>query len=53
MNPRPTATAEKARAVPCDVLTVPATYGLPLYKFPPREEVLEKIKAREAAEAQK
>src|SRR5262245_38723969 len=37
---RQTATAERATPVPCDVLAIPATYGLPLFKFPPREEVL-------------
>lgn len=41
---RPTATVEKAKPVPCDVLAIPATYGLPIYRFPPREEVLEQIK---------
>lgn len=37
--PLPSATAEKAKPVPCDVLAIPATYGLPVYRFPPREEV--------------
>lgn len=43
-NTRVTATAERGAPVPCDVLVVPATYGLPRYRFPPREEVLEQIK---------
>ncbi len=39
VSPRPSATAEKAKPVACDVLAIPATYGLPVYRFPPREEV--------------
>lgn len=39
VNLRPTSTAEHARAIPCDVLAVPATYGHPMFRFPPREEV--------------
>jgi len=41
---RPMATVEKAKPIPCDVLAIPATYGLPLYRFPPREEVVVAIK---------
>ncbi len=33
-------TREPAYPIPCDVLVVPATYGLPIYRFPPQEEVL-------------
>lgn len=44
VNTRPSATAEKAKPVECDVLTIPATYGLPVYRFPPREEVVLSIK---------
>ncbi len=32
-------TAERARAVPCDAIALPATYGLPMYRFPDRAEV--------------
>lgn len=44
VNPRQTATAERARPIPCDTLVLPATYGLPMFRFPPREEVYEAIK---------
>lgn len=44
VSTRPTSTVEKAKPVACDVLALPATYGLPIYKFPPREEVVERIK---------
>jgi putative mRNA 3-end processing factor len=44
VNTRPSATAEKAKPLECDVLSVPATYGLPLYRFPPREEVIVSIR---------
>ncbi len=40
---RRSVTAERASPVPCDVLVLPPSYGLPLYRFPPREEVLEQI----------
>jgi putative mRNA 3-end processing factor len=43
VNTRVTLTAERAKAIPCDTLVVPATYGIPLFKFPPREEVYEEI----------
>lgn len=43
INPRVTATVEAAEPVPCDVLAIPATYGLPVYRFPPREEVIARI----------
>lgn len=45
VNTRPTATVERAKPVPCDVLAIPATYGLPLYRFPEREEVFERMKS--------
>lgn len=41
---RETETAESARAIPCDTLVIPATYGLPIYRFPPREEVYGQMK---------
>lgn len=44
VNTRHTATAERAAPVPCDVLAIPATYGLPMFSFPPREEVFQQIK---------
>lgn len=44
VSTRPSGTVEKARPVPCDVLAIPATYGLPIYRFPPRDEVAEQIK---------
>ena len=45
INIRKTLTVEHARPVPCDVLAVPATYGLPTYRFPEREAVLADIRA--------
>jgi putative mRNA 3-end processing factor len=45
VNPRKTATAEQGTPVPCDVLAIPATYGAPMYRFPPREEVLHALTA--------
>jgi putative mRNA 3-end processing factor len=45
VNTRATMTAEKAKPVPCDTLVVPATYGLPEHRFPPREEVYEQIRS--------
>lgn len=44
VNPRKTATAELGAPVECDVLAIPATYGAPMYRFPPREEVLANIR---------
>jgi putative mRNA 3-end processing factor len=44
VNVRHTATVERASPVHCDVLAIPATYGIPIFKFPPREEVLTRIK---------
>jgi putative mRNA 3-end processing factor len=45
VNTRATLTTERAKPVPCDTLVIPATYGLPMYKFPPRDEVYEQIKS--------
>jgi len=39
VSTRPMATVEKARPIECDVLAIPATYGIPRYTFPPREEI--------------
>jgi putative mRNA 3-end processing factor len=36
-------TAERARPVPCDVLALPATFGQRHFRFPERDEVLERI----------
>ncbi len=44
VNPRKTATAEQGVPIECDVLALPATYGAPMYRFPPREEVLGSIR---------
>jgi putative mRNA 3-end processing factor len=38
-------TTPKADVVPCDALALPAQYALPMYRFPPREEVLADIRA--------
>lgn len=43
LNPRRSKTCERAEAVKCDALVVPATYGLPMFRFPPRDEVIEDI----------
>lgn len=43
VNPRETATAESARPIACNTLVIPATYGTPLFKFPPREQVFQEI----------
>lgn len=40
---RRSATVERAAPVECDALVIPATYGSPEYRFPPREEVFEKL----------
>lgn len=44
VNPRKTATAEQGEPIPCDALAISATYGAPMYRFPPREQVLEAIR---------
>ena len=43
VNPRKTATAEQGVPIECDVLAIPATYGAPMFRFPPREEVLHEL----------
>ena len=40
---RPSLTAEKFRQVPCDTVIMESTFGLPHYRFPPREEVLDHL----------
>jgi len=40
----PTRTAEAAEVMPCDVLLMESTFGLPRYVFPPKEEVLDAVK---------
>ncbi len=40
----PTLTAEPAEVLPCDVLVMESTFGLPRYVFPPKEEVLASIR---------
>lgn len=44
VNTRDTETAERGLPVPCEVLAIPATYGLPIYRFPPREETFADLK---------
>lgn len=45
VSTRTMATVERAKPIECDVLALPATYGLPLYRFPPREEVAAGLRA--------
>jgi putative mRNA 3-end processing factor len=40
----PTLTAEQAEVVECDVLVLESTFGTPRYVFPPKEEVLLRIR---------
>ena len=40
----PTATAEPAEVMGCDVLLIESTFGLPRYVFPPKEEVLAQVR---------
>jgi putative mRNA 3-end processing factor len=40
----PTLTAEQAEVVECDVLVLESTFGLPRYVFPPKDEVLARIR---------
>src|SRR5512136_1169314 len=40
----PTATAEPAQVMECEVLLLESTFGLPRYVFPPKEEVLAAIR---------
>ena len=44
VNTRQCATVERGEPIACDVLAIPATYGLPQFRFPPREEVIEEVK---------
>lgn len=39
-SPYPSRTAEAAAPLRCDVLVIEATFGLPRYVFPPKDEVL-------------
>ncbi len=41
---QPTLTAEPAEVLECDVLVLESTFGLPRYVFPPKEEVLVRIR---------
>lgn len=38
-------TAEPLEVVPCDTLVIESTFGEPRYRFPPREEVVERMAA--------
>jgi putative mRNA 3-end processing factor len=40
----PTEAAEPAEVMPCDVLVIESTFGLPRYVFPPKAEVLAAIR---------
>ena len=40
----PTRTAEPVEVMPCDVLLMESTFGLPQYVFPPKEEVLAAVR---------
>jgi putative mRNA 3-end processing factor len=40
----PTFTAEPAEVVPCDLLVMESTFGLPRYVFPPKAEVLASVR---------
>jgi putative mRNA 3-end processing factor len=40
----PTRTAEPAEVMPCDVLLLESTFGMPRYVFPPKEEVLAAVR---------
>jgi putative mRNA 3-end processing factor len=41
---QPTEAAEPAEVMPCDVLVIESTFGLPRYVFPPKAEVLAAIR---------
>jgi len=41
---QPTHAAEAAQVMPCDVLVLESTFGLPRYVFPPKAEVLEAVR---------
>ncbi len=40
----PTEAAEPAEVMPCDVLVLESTFGLPRYVFPPKAEVLQAVR---------
>src|SRR5207244_3739509 len=40
----PNPTAEPAEVVPCDTLAMESTFGLPRYVFPPKGEVLARVR---------
>ncbi len=42
----PSATAEPAEVPTAEVLIMESTYGVPRYRMPPREEVIEKLRER-------
>ena len=44
VNARDSLTAETGEPVQCDALVIPATYGRPQYRFPPRELVIDGIR---------
>ena len=41
----PTEAAEPAQVMPCDVLLMESTFGLPRYVFPPKAQVLAEVRA--------
>lgn len=45
INPRSQLTGPAAEPISCDVLALPATYGRPNFRFPPREEVFAELRA--------
>ena len=44
-SPYPSRTAEAAEPISCDILVIEATFGIPRYVFPPKEEVTAGIAA--------
>ncbi len=45
LNPAGSLTAEPCEVAACDVLVIESTFGRPCYRFPPREEVYEQVRA--------
>lgn len=45
LNPARSLTAEACEVASCDVLVIESTFGRPRYRFPPREEVYEQVRA--------
>ena len=43
LNLVPSLTAEPAELAECDVLVIESTFGLPRYRFPPKQQTLEEI----------